>query len=177
MNRPGYLILCACLAALALALLACGTLSPATAAPAGPATLVPIRLGGDLTQLDLCALIPRATIEPIMHRQLTGDPVPAIYYPFAGATGCQYTANKDSGGNAYFGYVELAPAAAFDEQPQAGRIPDDSLGQSSFWITGPGARQLWVKIDDSTALLVAFGDQPNEIGATSLARLILAAIQ
>jgi hypothetical protein len=160
-----------------VALLACGPLSSATATPAGPATLVPIRLGADLTRLDLCALVPRATIEPIMHRKLASDPTPVIYYPIAGATGCEYVAPKDSGGNAYFGYVELAPAAAFDEQPQSGRIPDDSLGQSSYWINGPDARQFWVKIDDTTALLVAFGDQPNEYGATTLARLILAAIQ
>ena len=173
MHSAGRFAALALPVALILALLACG---PASTAVKPVPTLAPIVLGPDLSLIDLCAAVPRAVIEPILGRKLAHDPKPTLYYAAPGATGCEYDAVSDSAGNAYFGYVELAPAAAYAEQPLSDSAPASGLGQSAYFNNGADARQLWVKINDTTALVIAFGDQPNEPGATTLARLILAAI-
>jgi len=51
------------------------------------------------------------------------------------------------------------------------------MGVSAYLNNGADARQLWVRVDDKVAFVVAFGDVPNEEGAKAIARLVLAAIR
>ena len=141
------------------------------------ATVAPIPLAAGLDQVDLCRAIPSATMEAIMGRKLTSSPAHFDYYNTPGASGCWYDVGHDALNAAHFGYVVLTPFAAYQAQPLVESVPVTGLGQSAYFNTGANARQLWVKIDDSTALLVGFGDQPNEPGALAVARLVLAAIQ
>jgi hypothetical protein len=51
------------------------------------------------------------------------------------------------------------------------------MGISAYFNNGADARQLWVKVTDKVALVVAFGDVPNEEGSRAIAKLVLAAIK
>ncbi len=51
------------------------------------------------------------------------------------------------------------------------------FGDSAYFNNGADARQLWVKIDNRVAFVVAFGDVPWEDGAKAIAKLVAAAIQ
>jgi hypothetical protein len=168
-----YVSLGALAGLLALAALACG----GPAAPSEPAAPVaPINIGGDLTRIDVCQAVPREDMEAALGRKLAGAPQPFDYFGAAGASGCTYDAGKDSSGAAYFGYVVFTPVATYDAQPLYHNADVSGLGQKAYFNNGADARQLWVKVNDRVAFVVAFGDQPNEAGARSLARLVLAAI-
>jgi len=157
---------------LSLASLACGLADPN--APKQP--VAPIRLGGGLASLDVCQAIPREDIEAVMGRKLTSSPE-AWNYEINGANGCSYDGGKDAGGNAYFGYVIFTPLEAYNSQPLYKDKAVTDLGREAYFNNGADARQLWVKVNDNTALVVAFGDRPNENGALAIAKLVLAAIQ
>lgn len=160
---------------LTLAALACGPLTSSSSTPQAP--IAPITLGNDLTQVNLCQAIPPEDIEAVMGRKLTGAPQSFEYYDTTGSSGCWYDAGKDSQGAAHFGYVVLTPAAAYNEQPLYQKADVAGLGQSAYFNNGADARQLWVKLNDQTAFVVAFGDEPEEDGAKAIAKLVLAAIQ
>lgn len=49
------------------------------------------------------------------------------------------------------------------------------IGESAYLNNGADVRQLWAKVNDRVALVVAFGDKPNEEGAKAIARLVAAA--
>jgi hypothetical protein len=171
-TRVAYLALCAC--ALLLAGLTCGLPS---AIPQQPdATLTPVTISSDLTKIDVCKLIPQEDIEAVMERQLVDPPKPFSYYDANGTSGCMYDGGKDASGNAYFGYVVLTPVSVYDEQPLYQNESVSGIGESAYLNNGADARQLWVKIDDKVAFVVAFGDRPNEGGAKAIARLVAAAI-
>jgi hypothetical protein len=79
---------------------------------------------------------------------------------------------------AHYGYVVLTPLSAYTGQPRKDEVPVTGLGQSAYFNSGTqNAHQLWVKIDDSHAFVVAFGDEPNEAGARQIAELVLAAVR
>ncbi len=100
-----------------------------------------------------------------------------MYYDTPGTNGCYYDGGKDFNGNATFGYVALTPGSVYDEQPLSKNTAVSGLGSSAYFNNGADARQLWVKINDNLAFVVAFGDEPNEEGAKAIARLVLAAFQ
>ena len=153
---------------------ACGSSN----SPSQPeATIAPIVIGDDLTTIDLCALIPPEDIEAVMGRELVADPEPFAYYDEAESSGCSYSAGKDSDGEAHFGYVVLTPVTVFDNQPLYLDTPVTGLGDEAYFNNGADARQLWVRLDNKVAFVVAFGDVPNEEGARAIAELIAAAIQ
>ena len=52
-----------------------------------------------------------------------------------------------------------------------------STDESAYLKNGADARQLWAKVNDRVALVVAFGDKPNEAGAKAIAKLVVAAIR
>jgi len=142
-----------------------------------PATLVPITITNDLSQVDVCSAIPQEDIEAVMGHKLASPPEPFLYYDTPGTSGCSYDGGKDSNGNATFGYVALTPGSVYDEQPLSENTTVSGLGSSAFFNNGSDARQLWVKVNNNLALVVAFGDEPNEEGAKAIARLVLAAFQ
>jgi len=167
-----------CAVVLALAALACGgTASVPTAEPA--TAVAPLVLGNDLSQLDVCGAIPREDIEAIMGRKLSRAPEVFTYYDDNPGTesGCWYEAAQDSDGEAHFGYVVFTSVESYKTQPLYLDEAVPSLGEDAYFNNGADARQLWVKVNDSAAFVVAFGDIEREAGSLALARLILAAIQ
>jgi hypothetical protein len=142
-----------------------------------PATIAPITVTNDLSLVDLCTAIPRQDIEAVMGQKLASPPQAFAYYDTPGTSGCSYDGGKDSDGNTVFGYVALTPASVYNEQPLSANVDVDNLGMSAFFNNGADARQLWVKVNDSLAFVVAFGDEPNEEGAKAIARLVLEAFQ
>ena len=157
-----------------LGTLACG----GGTTPTQPTALIaPITITNDLTQINLCQAIPQEDIEAVMGRKLDKAPEPFSYYDTGGSSGCQYEAKKDSDGEAHFGYVVLTPVAEYDNQPLYLNTDVSGLGDEAYFNNGADARQLWVKIDNKVAFVVAFGDVENEAGAKAIATLLLAAIR
>jgi predicted small lipoprotein YifL len=170
MNKKIY----TCAALLILSTLACGLTGPASQPKSAVA---PITLGNDLTAIDVCKAIPKEDIEAVMGRKLTRAPQSFDYYSTAGTSGCIYDAGKDSSGEAHFGYVVLTPVDVYSNQPLYQNKDASGLGESAYFNNGADASQLWVKVNDHVAFVVAFGDSPNEEGATAIAKLVLAAIK
>lgn len=160
---------------LASASLACG-LSGSSSYQEPTVPIGPIS-AGDLTAVDLCQAIPQADIEAVMGRKLVSAPQRFEYYDTPGTSGCSYDAGQDSDGNAYFGYVVLTPVEVYGEQPLYNDADVSGIGAEAYFNNGADARQLWVKVDDRVAFVVAFGDAPNEEGARAIAELLVAAIQ
>jgi hypothetical protein len=173
MNKAKIFPLLAALAVLILAGLACG----GSSAPSQPkAPIAPITIGADLTQIDVCAAIPQEDIEAVMGSQLAKAPERFDYYDTGDSGGCWYEAKKDADGEAHFGYVVLTPVDAYDDQPLYMNVDVSGIGDAAYFNNGADARQLWVRLDDKVAFVVAFGDVPREEGAQALARLLVAAI-
>jgi hypothetical protein len=163
-------------ALLAAAALACG--GSAALTPSAPVAPVgPLRLTDDLTQLDVCGAIPREDIEAVMGRRLSGAPTSTTLGDNPNEAGCWYEAAKDSDGEAHFAYVIFTPVEVYDSQPLYLDEAVSGLGEAAYFNNGADARQLWVKVNESAAFVVAFGDLPREDGAVALARLILDAIE
>ncbi len=164
------------LSGLLLTGLACGFSGSAkTSEPGEP--IPPITVGSDLTKINVCQAIPQADIEAVLGRNLVSEPQRFDYYDTQGASGCTYDGGKDSGGTAYFGYVVLMPIGVYNDQPLYQNEAVSGIGDDAYLNNGADARQLWVRIDDKLAFVVAFGDQPNETGAEAIARLLVAAIK
>jgi len=160
--------------ALVLPALACGGAS----APSKPtAPIAPITIGSDLTQINVCQAIPQQDIEAVMGRKLSKTPERFEYYDTPGSRGCSYEAAKDSDGEAHFGYVVFTHIDAYNNQPLYLNQDVSGFGQEAYFNNGADARQLWVKVKDDAAFVVAFGDIPLEDGAKQIATLLLAAIK
>ena len=172
MNRLSYLMV---IIPLVLAALACGFSSDSTSEP--KVAVAPITVGSDLTQVDVCEAIPPEDIEAVMGRKLASAPQPFNYYETGGSSGCWYEAAKDSEGTAHFGYVVLTPVEAYNNQPLYQAVDVAGVGETAYFNNGADARQLWVKMNDQVAFVVAFGDEPKEAGAEALAKLVAAAIR
>src|SRR5262245_7083992 len=155
---------------MAIGLLSCGQMG-STSAPKAP--VAPIAIGGDLTRIDVCQAIPKEDIEAVMGRKLT-KVERFDYYETAGSGGCWYEAAKDKDGEAHFGYVVFAPVSAYHEPPLYKKTAVPGLGSAAYFNNGADARQLWVKINDKVAFVVAFGDVPKEEEARAIAELVLA---
>jgi hypothetical protein len=154
--------------------LACGS-GGTESEPRAP--IAAITLGDDLTAIDLCRAIPPENVEAVLGRKLAEPPERFEYDDTGKTSGCTYDGGKDGEGNAHFGYVVLTPAEAFDNQPLYEKLEVEGIGESAYFNNGPDARQLWVKVGDRAAFVVAFGDEPREEGARALARLVVAAIR
>jgi hypothetical protein len=149
----------------------------ATSAPLALTPIAPITLGSDLSAIDLCRAIPQANIEAILGRKLAKAPQPTVYDDTPGQSGCAYEAAKDADGEAHYGYVVLTPVAVYASQPLYLDVPVSGLGAEAYFNNGADTRQLWVKIDDRAAFVVAFGDVANEDYEQALAKLLVAAIE
>lgn len=138
--------------------------------------IAPIAIGADLTAIDICQAIPKEDIEAAMGYKLDGAPERFNYFDTAGASGCEYFAKEDADG-AHFGYVVLMPIEEYGNQPLYKNVSVSGIGAEAYFNNGADARQLWVKVNNRVAFVVAFGDKPNEAGAQAIAKLVVAAIQ
>jgi hypothetical protein len=157
-----------------------GTPTPGVAPSSVPLSLAPfapITLGQDLTAIDLCQAIPTADIEAVMGRKLAKAPERFDFFQTPGASGCMYDAAKEASGEAHYGYVVLTPAAVYAEQPLYLNEAVTGLGSEAYFNNGGDTRQLWVKLDDRAAFVVAFGDVANEDYEKAIAQLLVAAIK
>jgi len=161
-------------AILFLGALACGGTGAPMAAGTG---IAPIKLAPELKAIDVCAAIPPDQIEAVMERRLSKAPVRFEYDDAVGSSGCWYEAATDGHDEAHFGYVAFTHLDVYEGQPLHQRQDVFDLGQGSFFNSGADARELWVKVNDDAAMVIAFGDVPREDGSLQLAALILAAIQ
>lgn len=174
MNIPGLYYLGGLAAMLLLSAQACfsgsSTAEPKTA-------VAPISTSGDLAKIELCKAIPKEDIEAVMGRKLTSPPKQFDYYDTAGSSGCWYEAAKDADGEAHFGYIVLTPLDVYDKQPLYKKTDVSGIGDEAYFNNGADARQLWVRIKNKVAFVIAFGDVPKEDGAKAMAKLVAAAIK
>jgi hypothetical protein len=175
MNKISHAYLAALL--FSLSSLACGLFNSSSSYAEPTKSITPITIGSDLTAIDLCQAIPKEDIEAVMGRKLVSVPERFEYYDTGGSSGCMYDAGKDQDGEAHFGYVVLTPLSEYDNQPLYQNVDVSGIGDEAYFNNGADARQLWVKIDDKVAFVVAFGDVPNEEGAQAIAELMVAAIR
>ena len=157
--------------------LACGLFGSGSTASEPTKPIAPITVGTDLTSVDLCEAIPQEDIEAVMGRKLSRAPQHFEYYETGGSSGCIYEAEKDADGEAHFGYVVLTPLSEYDNQPLYLNADVSGIGDEAYFNNGADARQLWVKIKDKVAFVVAFGDVENEEGAKAIAKLMVNAIR
>jgi hypothetical protein len=154
--------------------LACQFSASSYSEPTAP--IAPIIIGDDLTSIDLCVAIPQEDIEAVMGVTLVQAPS-RFTDQIEGASGCFYKGPTDSDREAHFGYVVLTPLEAYDNQPLYENVDVSDIGDEAYLNNGPDARQLWVKLSNKVAFVVAFGDVPNEEGAKAIAKLLVEAIQ
>jgi hypothetical protein len=148
-----------------------------TSVPLALTPIAPFAIGEDLTGIDLCQAIPREDVEAVLGRALAKNPERFDFYGTSGASGCSYEGAKDADGEAHYGYVALMPVAEFDNQPLYLNVDVTGLGDQAYFNNGGDTRQLWVRIGDKVAVVVAFGDIANEGYERAIAELMVAAIQ
>ncbi|HLF73654.1 MAG TPA: hypothetical protein VI524_04880 [Anaerolineales bacterium] len=149
--------------------------TPVSAEPALP--IAPISLGEDLTAIDVCEAIPQENIETVMGVKLVEAPTRYSYSGADGTSGCYYEGPTDSDRERHFGYVILTPPEMYDNQTLFQNEEVSGIGDGAYFNRGSDARQLWVKIDDKVAFVIAFGDVAKEEGAKAIARLMVEAIK
>jgi len=138
--------------------------------------MAPIVIPAALSELDLCAVVPPATLRDALGGDLVSSPAQFEYPGEPDSAGCVYNAGQDAQGNARFAYIALTPPDAYDRQPRYQDQPVSGIGNAAYFNNGPDARQLWVRLD-KVALVVAIGDAPNEAGLKQLAALLVDAIR
>jgi hypothetical protein len=137
-----------------------------------------ITIGDDLTTIDLCKAIPQEDIETVMKVKLVTDPTRYTYRHTDGTSGCYYEGPYDSTNREYqWGYVVLTPLDAYDNQTLFQNKEVSGIGDAAYFNGDPNKRQLWVKIDDKVAFVIAFGDVAKEKGSKALAQLMVEAIK
>lgn len=143
-------------------------------------SLVPIEsitIGEDLTAIDLCAAIPQENIEAVLGARLVEPPTRYTLRGIEGSSGCFYEGPTDSDGERHFGYVVLTPPQAYDDQDRFQSVDVPGIGDAAYFHRGSDARQLWVKLADRTAFVIAFGDVARQDSARAIAALMVEAIQ
>ena len=175
MNRKTFLLLIVMIG-LIISSPACGLAgSAASSAPTLP--IDPITISDDLTSIDLCKAIPQEDIETVMGVKLVQAPTRFTYRNAEGTSGCFYEGPTDSDRERHFGYVVLTPLDVYDNQPLFQNADVSGIGDEAYFNNGSDARQLWVKIDNKVAFVIAFGDVAKEAGAKAIAELMVAAIK
>jgi hypothetical protein len=73
--------------------------------------------------------------------------------------------------------VVLTPVEVYENQPLYLDTDVSGLGQEAYFNNGAAARELWVKLNEQVAFVVAFGDVPSEAGAKAIAQLLVSAMK
>jgi hypothetical protein len=170
MNQKTFLLLMVTIG-LIISLSACGP----SAEPTAP--IAPITIGEDLTSIDVCQAIPQEDIETVMGVKLIQTPTRYTLRNADGTSGCFYKAQTDSDREQHFGYVILTPLDVYDNHQMKEVADVSDIGDAAHFTSGSDARQLWVKIDNKVAFVVAFGDVAREEGAKAIAKLMVEAIK
>lgn len=147
----------------------------ASSEPTSP--IDPITISEDLTSIDLCQAIPQEDIEAAMGVQLVEPPARYTLRNTEGSSGCYYEGPTDSDRERHFGYVVLTPLEVYDNQSLNQNVDVSDIGDEAYFNKGGDARQLWVKVDNKVAFVVAFGDVAKEEGAQAIAKLMVDAIK
>lgn len=139
--------------------------------------ITPIMIGPDLTATDLCQAVPKENIEAVLGRTLSKAPERFNYYDAPTSSGCWYEAEKDSDGEAHYGYVVLTPVEVYANQPLYLNVSVSGIGDDAYFNNGADTRQLWVKVNNEVAFVVAFGDIANEDYEQAIAKLLVDAMK
>jgi len=149
----------------------------ASASPGPKTPIAPIIISDDLPSIDLCQAIPQEDIETVMGVALVEAPTRFTYRSAEGTSGCFYDGPTDADRVRHFGYVILTPLEVYDNQTLFQNVGISGIGGEAYFNNGSDARQLWVKINNKVAFVVAFGDVAKEEGAKAIAELMVAAIK
>ncbi len=124
----------------------------------------------------VCQELSSEVVADALGRKLVNEPQP-FDDPTTLGIGCAYDAGSD-GQQAYFAYLSLAPGSSYEQTQQAGseEIKVDDFGLEAFRLYGADAEQLWIKLSDEAALVVAIGDRPNLDAARLLAKSFLESV-
>lgn len=141
------------------------------------AAVAPIALSSALTTMDVCQTIPQEDMQALMGRKLSGDPQRFEFYDTTGTNGCMFDGGKNADKEAFYAYVVFTPLEVYNNQPLYMDVAVSGIGESAYFNNGGDTRQLWVKVNDNVAFVVANGDVAHEDGLKALARLIVAAIR
>lgn len=125
---------------------------------------------------DLCSLLPKEVLEPLFGQKLSGSPE-AFEDDYLGK-GCSYDFGEENGA-AYFAYISIAPISSFMDSKNNGSGVTDQpyLSGEAFSVDAADAQQLWVKLDENRAVVIAIGDRPNPDLALQLAFILVPLIQ
>ena len=173
MSRKTFILLVVVIG-LIVSLSACAG-SSVSSEPKGP--IAQITISADLTSIDLCKAISQADIEAVMRVKLAEPPTRYTLRNAVGTSGCYYEGPTDSDRERHFGYVILTPLEVYDNQALNQNVEVSGIGDEAYFNKGGDARQLWVKVDNKVAFVVAFGDVAKEEGAKAIARLLVEAIR
>ena len=174
MNPKAFLLLVSMIG-IVFALPACAA-PDVSSEPTEP--ISPITIGDDLTSVDVCAAIPPEDIEAVMLVKLAKAPKPYTYRYTEGTSGCYYEGSYDNTTpDVQFAYVVLTPLEAYDNQTLYQNEEVSGIGDQAYFNGTSDKRELWVKLDNKVAFVVAFGDIPKEEGAKAIAKLMVEAIQ
>ncbi len=160
-----------------LSAVACGSAKPASSVSEPKASVLPITIGSDLTAIDVCQAVPQEDMQAVIGRKLVSEPKSFTYYDTTGTSGCWYDAGKDASKQAYYGYIVFTPVEAYNNQSLVQNVAVSGIGVSAYFNNGADTRQLWVKVNDTVAFVVANGDVANEDGLKAIARLVVTAIR
>ena len=125
---------------------------------------------------DVCEVLSTNDIAEVLGHNLKNDPELFDDPTYLGK-GCTYDAGQD-GAEAYFAYVSLAPSPLYEDNHRAGfNVRDvNDFGLEAFTANGADAEQLWIKLSDEVALVVAIGDKPDPSSARLLAKYFLESV-
>lgn len=125
---------------------------------------------------DLCSLLPKELLEPLFGQAIQGDPQ-SFEDDYLGK-GCSYDFGEENGA-AYFAYFSIAPISSFtDSKTNGSQVTEQAyLPGEAFSVNAADAQQLWVKLDENRAVVIAIGDRPKPELALQLAFLLVPLIQ
>jgi hypothetical protein len=134
-------------------------------------TLVPAWDANGDGVIDICEIIPQSVLESTMGRSLTSPGQP--FSDPALGNGCAFDFGADSEA-VYFAYGTIGTEQQFTNA-LANAVkaePVTTIGDSAFLNYGPDARQLWVRVGNSS-VLIAIGDRENIPAAMILAHYLI----
>ena len=125
---------------------------------------------------DLCSLLPKELLEPLFGQAIQGAPQ-SFEDDYLGK-GCSYDFGEENGA-AYFAYFSIAPLSSFtDSKTNGSQVTEQAyLPGEAFSVNAADAQQLWVKLDENRAVVIAIGDRPKPELALQLAFLLVPLIQ
>jgi hypothetical protein len=102
---------------------------------------------------------------------------PPTRYTLRNTEGSNYEGPTDSDRERHFGNVVLTPLEVYGSQRLNQNQDVSGIGDAAYFNKGGDARQLWVKVDNKVAFVVAFGDVARDEGTKAIAKLMVKAIR